>query len=92
MEEVNSRTLLVVTEAKNKAQNFLMNFVVKPLFSGVLGFLLFMIVIGATKLLGCCFGTIDEFNFDINDVILSGLGFFLVFLIRLLDNFREKEN
>lgn len=92
MEEVNSRTLLVVTEAKNKAQNFLMNFFVKPLFSGVLGFLLFMIVIGATKLLGCCFGTIDKFYFDINDVILSGLGFFLLFLIRLLDNFREKEN
>lgn len=90
MEEVNSRSVLILNEAKNKVQKFLMNFVVKPIFSGVLGFLLFMLVIATTKYLGCCVGTIDKFSFDFDDVILSALGFFLVFLIRLLENFRDK--
>lgn len=92
MEEINSRSVLLVTEAKNKVQYFLMNFAIKPIFAGVLGFLMFLFVIGITKFLGCCVGTIDKFTLDADDIILSLLGFFLVFLIRILENFRKKED
>lgn len=92
LEEINSRTELLIAETKNKLWNSLISFVIKPLVSGILGFMMFFAVIILTKSLGCCVGTIENFSIESEDFYLSFLGFVLVFLIKFLENFREKEN
>lgn len=69
----------------------LKNFIFKPIKSGFLGFASFLIVLLITKFISYVIGTIDQFNFELDDLILSSIGFVLLFLIRFLENFSEKE-
>ena len=92
MEEINSRSILLIAETKNKVWNFLNCFVLKPIGFGILGFIMFLGVLIITKFLGCCVGTIEKFVIEIDDLLLSVLGFVLVFLIKFLENFRDKES
>ena len=92
MEEINSRSILLIAETKNKVWNFLNCFVLKPIGFGILGFIMFLGVLIITKFLGCCVGTIEKFVIETDDLLLSVLGFVLVFLIKFLENFRDKES
>lgn len=92
MEEINSRTDLIIAETKNKIWSFILNFIFKPALGGIWGFIFFLSVLVVTKFLGCCVGTIEKFNIELEDYYLALLGFVLVFLIKVLENFRGKEN
>ncbi|MBU0561475.1 MAG: hypothetical protein KJ799_05620 [Bacteroidetes bacterium] len=82
----------VQTEQKSAASlDFMKNYVLYPLRSGLFGFSTFFAVLIFTKLLSYWIGTYEEFVVDLDDVFLSSIGFVLVFLIKFLENFKEKE-
>jgi hypothetical protein len=62
----------------------------EPISSGFFGFALFFTILLITKLLASYFGTMPNFNVDINDVILSSIGFVLMALIKFLENINER--
>jgi membrane-anchored protein YejM (alkaline phosphatase superfamily) len=65
------------------------NYFLIPTKSGIFGFATFFTILVITKLLSFAIGTAEQFTIDIYDVLLSGIGFILVFLIRFLENFKE---
>lgn len=67
---------------------YLLNILRKTILGGISGFILFLVVISATKLLSSFFNNI-KFIIDDNDLILSCLGFILVGLIKFLECIRE---
>ncbi|MDA3861173.1 MAG: hypothetical protein PF445_08090 [Melioribacteraceae bacterium] len=68
------------------------NFLVEPIKSGLFGFAIFITILIAVKLFSYAIGTYDFFALEITDIELSFIGFVLLFLIRFLENFKEKDN
>ena len=68
------------------------DYVFIPIKSGIFGFATFFTILVITKLLSYGIGTAEYFLIDAYDVLLSGIGFILVFLIRFLENFKEKSD
>ena len=69
-----------------------MNFIVNPIKSGIFGFSAFFSILLVTKLLSYLIGTNDTFSVGLDDVLLSVIGFILVFLIKFLENFKQDES
>lgn len=59
-----------------------------PMQSGLFGFAAFFTTVIIAKYLGSLFQGF-EFMIEVEDVYLSSLGFFLVSLIKLLENFKK---
>lgn len=72
-------------------KTFYSSFLFQPLLHGVGGFFLFFSILLLTKALAYWLGTQPSFKIEMEDVILSLVGFILLGLIRILDNFRSKE-
>lgn len=70
----------------------LTDFLVKPAASGLYGFAVFLVIIIISKFLGHLIGSTGSFQVDISDVNLSFLGFFFLFLIRLLKNIQKRRS
>ncbi len=81
---------LNMVNSKSKFQSALWNFFIRPFRSGIFGFISFFIVLIIAKYLGYLIGSHKSFGIDLEDAILSMLGFVLVFLIKFLENFKEK--
>mgnify|MGYP001160708266 CR=1 FL=1 len=64
---------------------------VEPLKSGLLGFAIFVTILIIVKLFSYAIGSYNNFTLEISDIQLSLVGFVLLFLIRFLENFKEKE-
>lgn len=73
----------------NKSQFIigLKKYLIFPIRAGLYGFTLVFSVILVLKLLSFLFGINEAFNLDLMDVMLSSVGFFLMFLIYVLKNF-----
>jgi len=69
----------------------ILNFVFYPIRAGLFGFALFFTILMFAKLFGYVANSYNNFAIDVEDISLSGLGFILVFLVRFLANFREKQ-
>lgn len=78
--------------ASTKKNSLLMNYVINPIKSGIFGFSAFFSILLVTKLFSYWIGTYDEFAIDLDDVLLSVIGFILVFLIKFLENFKQEES
>ena len=78
-----------IVERKNKVGNFISQFIIAPLKSGLAGFAAFFSILVFTKAVGYMLGTQSSFEIVLDDVFLSAIGFILVFLIRLLENIKE---
>ncbi|MCF6269597.1 MAG: hypothetical protein L3J41_07795 [Melioribacteraceae bacterium] len=63
-----------------------------PLKSGLFGFAIFFTILLAVKLFSYAIGTYNYFAIELTDLQLSSIGFVLLFLIRELENFKEKED
>ncbi len=68
------------------------NHLLDPIKSGLFGFSIFITILIIVKLFSYTIGSYDYFAIEITDVELSFIGFVLLFLIRFLENFKEKEN
>ncbi len=75
---------------ERKISKVLVNYFLKPVRSGLFGFSAFFTVLLISKYLGFLIGSLQSFVVDIEDVTLSLLGFFLVFLIKFLENFKDR--
>lgn len=67
----------------------LLKYIFYPVQAGLFGFSLFFTTIFISKYLGYIVKNSPEFIIDINDVILSLLGFILLWLIKFLENFKS---
>jgi hypothetical protein len=67
------------------------SYFLNPVKGGVLGFTAFFGLLSGIKYFSYIIGSQPKFSLDIADVMLSLLGFILVFLIKFLENFQEKE-
>ena len=76
-----------IVESKSQLSMGLKKYVMLPLKAGLYGFTLVFTVILLVKLLSFLLGINEVFNLDIMDVMLSSVGFFLLFLIYILKNF-----
>ncbi len=64
-------------------------FLLAPLSNGLFGFALFFTILLFTKLVAFWIGSIPVFRIDFDDIILSGIGFVLMAIIKVLENFRQ---
>ncbi len=65
----------------------LYDYVALPLLSGLYGFAIFFSTLIFAKWLGSLIGSLNAFSIEVEDVAMSTLGFFFLFLIRFLKNF-----
>ena len=71
---------------------FLIHYFLLPLRSGIGGFIAFFVVLAVSKLLGYFTGSIKTWNIESSDILLSLLGFILLFLIKFLENFKQGDD
>lgn len=60
--------------------------------NGIAGFVIFFSILLFTKLLGSMIGAQYKFNLAVEDILLSVIGFVLLFLIKFLENFKPKKD
>ena len=71
--------------------NFVKDFIWAPIRAGIFGFAMFFTILLAVKLFSYAIGTYSFFAIELTDLGLSSIGFVLLFLIRELENFKDKE-
>ncbi len=79
-----------VLKKENVLKNLLLKFLWLPFKSGLGGFATFFSVLLFTKFFAYLIGAQDTFEIDFGDILLSSIGFVLMFLIKFLENFRDK--
>ena len=79
-------------DKKATGSRLIVNYIINPIKSGIFGFSAFFSILLITKLFSYWIGTYDEFAIDLDDVLLSVIGFILVFLIKFLENFKQEES
>lgn len=77
-----------VTEKQRRFD--LTNFLLRPFLAGILGFVIFLVVLSLTKYLGSVLTTDIVFRVESNDFFLAAIGFVLMSLIEILKNFRQE--
>ncbi|MBN1301259.1 MAG: hypothetical protein JW995_08565 [Melioribacteraceae bacterium] len=87
---------LVINRAKHHREDslklfeFLRQYLFLPIKSGILGFSIFFVILIATKFAGYILGTYTSFTINADDVILSSIGFVLLFILKLTENSKER--
>ena len=76
-----------VVESKSQFLISLKKYLIFPIKAGFYGFALVFSIILFLKLISFLFGINEVFKLDLMDVMLSSVGFFLMFLIYILKNF-----
>jgi hypothetical protein len=80
------RGAIVTKSGKQKKSIFyptIKKFIIIPLTGGFFGYFTFLLVIVLTKYLGYLIGIRNSFYIDKADILLSLIGFFLIFVVRL---------
>ncbi len=72
----------------NLKRPIFLKYIFYPFRAGMFGFSLFFTTIVISKYIGFLVKNSNEFVVDISDVILSLLGFILLWLIKLLENIK----
>jgi len=75
----------------SRSHSFANDYIWAPIRSGFYGFTMFFTILLAVKLFSYVIGTYNYFAVELTDLSLSSIGFVLLFLIRELENFKEKE-
>lgn len=78
------------TEVKERKELSFLQVAKETVKSGIWGFSLFFTVLIFTKYLAAVLGTQDHFSVEFEDVILASIGFFLMGLIKLLEEIKDK--
>ena len=61
----------------------------RALAAGVGGYILFLVILFATKTVSMFIQPKGSVEFEVTDFVLPVIGFFLLFLIKLLENLKE---
>ncbi len=86
-------TVVSTSPARVRGKNiymFLSLYVFQPCKAGLYGFAAFFTVLIFTRGATVLFGFVKNYNIDVDDVTFSLLGFVLVFLIKVLENIKER--
>lgn len=92
MKEIAYRESKSGSQKRLRGKIMIWDYVINPIKSGIFGFSAFFSILLVTKLFSYWIGTYDEFAVDLDDVLLSVIGFILVFLIKFLENFKQDES
>ena len=65
--------------------------ILEPLKSGATGFIIFFLLLVFIKLISFLLGQSETFKIEIEDVLLSTIGFGLLFLVKYLENLGTKK-
>ncbi|MGE5400245.1 MAG: hypothetical protein ACM3S2_07565 [Ignavibacteriales bacterium] len=90
MKDISTTETTAEDQDRKKLVNF-RSYILNPIKGGIFGFATFFTLLLGIKYFSYFIGSQPKFYVDITDVILSLLGFLLVFLIKFLENFQEKE-
>lgn len=83
------KTLINTTTRSNKFE-IARSYFFHPLNEGLFGFAVFFVILIAIKFINNkLLGFTDTFSIEINDLLLSSLGFICFFLISFLNNFKK---
>ncbi len=86
----------VITQSNNidkrqsKLTSLTINYLIIPFRAGIFGFLIYFVIIAATKFFAYFFGLADDFSLGIYDLLLSSIGFLYSFIYYFLKNFTSK--
>ena len=73
-------------EVKNDLSVSMKKYLIKPIASGIFGYLGFFALLMISKYLGYIIGNRVTFKVDITDLLLSLMGFAFIFVIKLREN------
>lgn len=76
---------------RGEVKTTLNKFFLIPLKSGILGLIIFLVVLFITKSLGNLVGTVSNISIDTEDFLLASIGFIMFFLIKVLENFNKEK-
>ena len=81
-----------VSESASRVEgnSFFVNFILKPIKSGLYGFTAFFAVLILTKGVLYLFGFTEEYIVNSDDVLFSLLGLIIIFLLKLAENIKHK--
>ncbi len=91
MKDVHMSSVETKVEENSTSPNFAKDYIWAPIKAGLFGFAMFFTILLAVKLFSYIIGTYNFFSVELTDLSLSSIGFILLFLIRELENFKEKE-
>ena len=83
---------LVTEKTRESSISLFKTFFIQPFSNGLFGFALFFSILLLTKALASFLKIQKGFSIDFDDVILSSIGFILLFLIKLLENIGRVKN
>ncbi len=83
---------LITEKTKDSSISLFKTFFIEPISNGLFGFALFFSILLLTKGLASFLNIQKGFSIDFDDVILSLIGFILLFLIKLLENIGRVRN
>lgn len=61
----------------------------RPALAGLYGYAIFFTVLLLCKWIGCMIDSSNGFNVAVEDLLIAIIGFVLLFVIRLLENFQK---
>ena len=73
---------------KSTGSDYLLRFFIIPVRSGLYGFAAFFTILIFAKAFWFMLGYLDLFSVTTDDVILSFIGFAIIFIVRFLQNFK----
>lgn len=72
-----------------KRKSTIHQFVLMPLLAGLFGYAIFFTILLICKWLGCIIDTTQTFSVDTVDLLIGMVGFVLLFMVRVLENFSK---
>lgn len=78
-----------INAARSSKLEMIRSYFFHPLNEGLFGFAIIFVILTAIKFVNNLLGFTQDFSIEINDILLSSLGFICFFLISFLNNFKR---
>ena len=88
MQTIATDNTKTIAAKKSNLGELTFKYFLNPVKAGIAGFSTFFMLLLFTKFVGYVVGISTIFNVSMNDVLLSLIGFSLIFSIKILENFK----
>lgn len=78
------------TEIKSSVNKKIIKYIFSPFLAGLYGFAAFFTIVILTEFFAFHLGNNEHFSVDMDDIMLSSLGFICFFLISLIKNYNKE--